>query len=94
MVDQVVAVLRTALGDRLVAVVLFSPRARGEAREDSDKARWPTPWELFDRAKAYALFGPAEEAGRLLRQVIEQGDSYETVVSSRSPAPGHPGRQV
>jgi len=34
--QQLVAALQAALGDRLVAVVLFGSRACGEAREDSD----------------------------------------------------------
>ncbi len=37
--------LRQGLGERLVAVVLFGSRARGEAREDSD-------WDLLVIAKA------------------------------------------
>jgi len=38
--EPVVAALRTALGDRLVAVVLFGSRARGEASAGSD-------WDLL-----------------------------------------------
>jgi predicted nucleotidyltransferase len=38
--DQVVAALHRALGDRLVAVVLFGSRARGDASADSD-------WDLL-----------------------------------------------
>ncbi len=37
--------LRQGLGERLVAIVLFGSRARGEAREDSD-------WDLLVIAKA------------------------------------------
>ncbi len=38
--EQAVEALRKALGDRLVAVVLFGSRARGDARPDSD-------WDLL-----------------------------------------------
>lgn len=38
--QQAVVALKVALGDRLVAVVLFGSQARGEAREDSD-------WDLL-----------------------------------------------
>lgn len=38
--EQAVAALRTALDDRLVAVVLFGSRARGEASAESD-------WDLL-----------------------------------------------
>lgn len=38
--DPVVTALRNGLGDRLVAVVLFGSRARGEADRDSD-------WDLL-----------------------------------------------
>jgi len=34
--QEVVEALRAALGDRLVAVILFGSRARGDARPDSD----------------------------------------------------------
>lgn len=38
--EQAVAALRTALGDQLIAVVLFGSRARGEASAESD-------WDLL-----------------------------------------------
>jgi len=38
--EQAVVALRTALGDRLVAVVLFGSRARGDAESSSD-------WDLL-----------------------------------------------
>ncbi len=38
--DEAVRALRAALGDRLVAVVLFGSRARGDARPESD-------WDLL-----------------------------------------------
>lgn len=59
--DQVVAALRTALGDRLVAVVLFSSRARGEAREDSD-------WDVLVIAEG--LPEDPLERGQFLRQLL------------------------
>jgi len=61
LLDQVVAALRTALGDRLVAVVLFGSRARGEAREDSD-------WDVLVIAEA--LPDDPLERGRFLRQFL------------------------
>jgi uncharacterized protein len=42
---QTVRALQTALGDRLVAIVLFGSRARGEASPESD-------WDLLVIAKA------------------------------------------
>jgi predicted nucleotidyltransferase len=51
---QSIDALRRGLGDRLVAMVLFGSRARGEAREDSD-------WDLL--VLAHDL--PAAERGRL-----------------------------
>jgi predicted nucleotidyltransferase len=38
--SQIVAALREGLGERLVAMVLYGSRARGQAREASD-------WDLF-----------------------------------------------
>ncbi|MFN3762676.1 MAG: hypothetical protein ACK4WK_05665 [Anaerolineae bacterium] len=35
--DSVVTALRNSLGDRLVAVVLFGSRARGEADRDNER---------------------------------------------------------
>ena len=40
MLDQVVEALRAALGERLVSVVLFGSRARGDAKPESD-------WDLL-----------------------------------------------
>jgi uncharacterized protein len=38
--DQIVRSLRTGLGDRLVAIILFGSKARGDEHPDSD-------WDLF-----------------------------------------------
>jgi HEPN domain-containing protein len=38
-----------------------------------DEARWRTPWELFDQAKASALFELAEKAVSLTQKIIKQG---------------------
>jgi predicted nucleotidyltransferase len=59
--NQVVAALRTALGDRLMAVVLFGSQARGEAREDSD-------WDVLVIAEE--LPEDPLERGHLLRQLL------------------------
>ena len=66
--EQAVEALRKALGDRLVAVVLFGSRARGDARPDSD---WDLlviaeglPENRFDRQLAIngLLFGNCDGA--------------------------------
>jgi predicted nucleotidyltransferase len=59
--NQVVTALRIALGDRLVAVVLFGSQARGEAREDSD-------WDVLVIAEE--LPEDPLERGRFLRQLL------------------------
>ena len=66
---QSVEALKRGLGDRLVAVVLFGSRARGEAREDSD---WDLlvlardlPARLFQRHRVLKQMLPAAERGRL-----------------------------
>jgi predicted nucleotidyltransferase len=66
---QSVEALRRGLGDRLVAVVLFGSRARGEASEDSD---WDLlvlardlPQRLFQRHRVLKQMLPAAERGRL-----------------------------
>ena len=66
---QAVEALQRGLGDRLISVVLFGSRARGEAREDSD---WDLlvlardlPSRLFQRHRVLKQMLPAAERGRL-----------------------------
>ena len=66
---QSIEALERGLGDRLVAVVLFGSRARGEAREDSD---WDLlvlaldlPSRLFQRHRVLKQMLPAAERGRI-----------------------------
>lgn len=66
---QAVEALQRSLGDRLISVVLFGSRARGEAREDSD---WDLlvlardlPSRLFQRHRVLKQMLPAAERGRL-----------------------------
>jgi len=66
---QSIEALKRGLGDRLVAVVLFGSRARGEAREDSD---WDLlvlardlPARLFQRHRVLKQMLPAAERGRI-----------------------------
>jgi len=61
--------LKRGLGNRLIAVVLFGSRARGEAREDSD---WDLlvlaqdlPPRLFQRHRTLKQMLPASERGRI-----------------------------
>ncbi len=80
--DQVVAALRTALGDRLVAVVLFGSRARGEAREDSD---WDvlviagvlpeSHWERY-RLIRQALLGVRGGTVSVVAKTLEEFESH------------------
>lgn len=58
---QAVEALRAALGERLVAVVLFGSRARGDAHPDSD-------WDLL--AIAEELPEPYFERHILLRRIL------------------------
>lgn len=66
---QSIEALKRGLGDRLVAVVLFGSRARGEAREESD---WDLlvlahelPARLFERHRVLKAMLPAAERGRV-----------------------------
>ena len=66
---QAVEALQRGLGDRLISVVLFGSRARGEAAEDSD---WDLlvlardlPQRPFQRHRTLKQMLPAAERGRL-----------------------------
>jgi predicted nucleotidyltransferase len=66
---QAVEALQRGLGDRLISIVLFGSRARGEAREDSD---WDLlvlardlPSRLFQRHRILKQMLPAAERGRI-----------------------------
>jgi predicted nucleotidyltransferase len=66
---QSIEALKRGLGNRLIAVVLFGSRARGEAREDSD---WDLlvlaqnlPPRLFQRHRALKQMLPAAQRGRI-----------------------------
>lgn len=74
--DQVVAALRTALGDRLVAVVLFGSRARGEASAESD-------WDLLVIAEG--LPEHPLERRRFLRQLLPQRCQGAVALLVRTP---------
>jgi predicted nucleotidyltransferase len=67
--DQSIEALKRGLGDRLVAVVLFGSRARGEARQDSD---WDLlvlahdlPMRFFRRHRLLKQLLPPAERGRI-----------------------------
>jgi len=66
---QAIEALRRGLGDRLVSVVLFGSRARGEASDESD---WDLlvlardlPVRLFQRHRVLKQMLPLAERGRL-----------------------------
>ena len=66
---QPVEALRRGLGDRLIAVLLFGSRARGEAHRNSD---WDLlvlardlPPRLFQRHRVLKQMLPAAERGRI-----------------------------
>ncbi len=80
--QQAVAALQAALGDCLVAVVLFGSRARGEAHEASD---WDLlviaeglPERLFDRHLFLKRFLPPSCCGAvsLIAKTPEEFESY------------------
>lgn len=74
--EQSVEALRKALGNRLVAVVLFGSRAREDARPDSD-------WDLLVIAKG--LIEDPPERGRFLRQVLPSGCRGAIALLARTP---------
>ena len=66
---QAITTLQRGLGDRLVSVVLFGSRARGEASDESD---WDLlvlardlPVRLFQRHRLLKQMLPAAERGRI-----------------------------
>ena len=69
LLDRVVEALKRQMGHRLVAVVLFGSRARGEAQEGSD---WDLlvlahdlPPRLFQRHRSLKQMLPPAERGRI-----------------------------
>ncbi len=74
--EQAVSALRTALGDRLNAVVLFGSRARGDAREDSD-------WDLLIIAEDLPE-DPLERC-RYLKQLLPSGCRGAVALIPRTP---------
>src|SRR5579875_1660192 len=76
---QVVEALRAGLGERLVAVVLFGSRARGDHRPTSD---WDLLVITLDGQILYDPTGYAAQRLAQLRRLIEQAGLYR----ERTPA--------
>jgi len=74
--EQAVEALRKGLENRLVAVVLFGSRARGDARPDSD-------WDLLVIAKG--LIEDPLDRGRFLRQLLPSGCRGAMALLARTP---------
>lgn len=74
--EQAVEALKNALGNRLVAVVLFGSRARGDARPDSD-------WDLL--VLANGLIEDPLDRGRFLRQLLPSGCRGMMALLARTP---------
>ncbi|MFQ5853170.1 MAG: nucleotidyltransferase domain-containing protein [Candidatus Binatia bacterium] len=74
--EQAVKALRRALGDRLVAVVLFGSRARGDARPDSD-------WDLLVIAEQ--LPEGYWDRHRSIREALRDGRCAGVSVVAKTP---------
>jgi predicted nucleotidyltransferase len=74
--DQSVKALERGLGNRLVALVLFGSRARGEAREDSD-------WDLL--VLAHNLPARPFRRHRLLKQMLPPAERGRISLLAKTP---------
>ena len=76
LLNQAVEALNRQMGDRLVAIVLFGSRARGEAQEDSD-------WDLL--VLAHDLPPRLFQRHRLLKQMLPAGSRGYISLLAKTP---------
>lgn len=74
--EQSIEALKRGLGDRLIAVVLYGSRARGEARQDSD-------WDLL--VLAHDLPRRFFRRHRLLKQLLPPAERGQISLLAKTP---------